>query len=56
MHSENFESIPVTEPKMDHVALQIRNHTRPSTWMASRGLYKAVVRKIPAFLTKTEFF
>lgn len=26
------------------------------TFMASRGLYKAVVRRIPAFLSKNEFY
>ena len=41
---------------LSHDEIQKKLHTKLNTFMASRGLYKAVVRNIPIFLTKEEFF
>jgi hypothetical protein len=39
-----------------HDEVQKKLHTKLNTFMAARGLYKAVVRNIPIFLSKEEFF
>jgi len=36
--------------------MQTKLHSKLSTFMATRGLFKAIVRNIPSFLTKNEFY
>jgi hypothetical protein len=39
-----------------HDQLQRLINTKPNTYLPQRGLYKAIVRKIPTFLSKDEFW
>ena len=41
---------------MTHRKMQQKLHTRLSTFIMTRGLHKAIVRNIPSFLSKNEFF
>jgi len=41
--------------KESHDELQKSLHLKLNTFLTTRGLYKAVVRKIPIFLNKDEF-
>ena len=36
--------------------MQAKLHSKLTTFVANRGLFKAIVRNIPAFLTKNEFY
>ena len=56
MQTTNNQPETQHQPSYNHTKVQESLHAWLHTYMASRGLYKAVVRNIPLFLHKDEFY